>query len=521
MKVHVLLRCHIHFQDQNRGGGLGTRLGPSPGEGEVYIQNMYTLPRPKPGRRLGNEARASPTTCVPLRNKLTWVMNFRSVLPGSDLCSLQTSTRFTKMVCPMLNRRPPPERPVDYPYESLYRPWSWVLASFSNLFLFAILGAMVFVFYKRWKAGKGKNTVSYRKVEVKKRDTEIEGKVNVVVTGGNGYVGRRIVKYLLQDGGYEVHSLDLWIPDEKDRNLEVCSYIQADVTNLDDLNIALREASGVEAVFHVAGIVPHRVGFSSADYHRINTTGTENVIKACHECGAKRLIFTSIVTVVLSKDPTQVVDGADESYPYPDNPLNAFVASKGAAEKLVRAANGKNGLLTCVLRPGVLYGGSGNPLMRALANGGGAYPTRDYVFGLAPIEATARAHILAEKKLHTEGKESIAAGKAYNLCLEEKISERTLQEYAANVTGNPPPQSLPAWLFTLHGYVNDIVFALTRMAPFGPTITAMSMQFMVNNTFSSARAHKELGWEEFPPWQDVVKQLIEDCREEQEAKKLK
>ena len=88
------------------------------------------------------------------------------------------------------------------------------------------------------------------------------------------------------------------------------------------------------------------------------------------------------------------------------------------------------------------------------------------------------------------------------------------------MTGNPPPQSLPAWLFTLRGYVNDFAFALTGMAPFGTTITAMSMQFMVNDTFTSALAHKELGWEEFPPWQDVVRQLIKECREEEEAKKL-
>ena len=54
--------------------------------------------------------------------------------------------------------------------------------------------------------------------------------------------------------------------------------------------------------------------------------------------------------------------------------------------------------------------------MRALETGGCAYPTRDYVFGLAPIEATARAHILAEKKLHAKGEDSIAAGKVYTIC---------------------------------------------------------------------------------------------------------
>ena len=114
---------------------------------------------------------------------------------------------------------------MDYPYGSLYRPWSWGLASFSNLFLFVILGAVALTFYKRWKAGKGKSSVSYRKVDVNELDTAaVKGKATVLVTGGNGVLGKTIVKYLLQDGGYKVHSLDLWIPDEGDRNLEVCSY---------------------------------------------------------------------------------------------------------------------------------------------------------------------------------------------------------------------------------------------------------------------------------------------------------
>lgn len=423
------------------------------------------------------------------------------------------------MVCPMLNRRPPPDRPVEYPYESLYRPLSWVLASFGNLFLFATLGAIIFVFYKRWKASKRKRTVSYRKVEVNKTDSGANGKVNAVVTGGNGYLGKRIIKYLLQDGGYNVHSLDLWIPDEKDHNFEVCSYIQSDITDLDELTIAMKELSGVEVVFHVASLIPHKIGFSSADYHRINTTGTENVIKVCQECGVKRLIYTSSVSVVLSKDRTQVVDGADETYPLPDKPLNAYVASKGAAEKLVRAANGKNGLLTCVLRPGALYGGNDNPFMRSLVNGEYIYPGNgNFAYGIVPIEAAAKCHILAEKKL-CEGEDSVAAGKVYILCLDDKMQQRELWDYAAAETGNQPPLYLPMCLFTILGYINEIVFALTGVAPFGPNFTVMCLQFLISNTFTSALARKELGWEKLPPWQEVIKQSIEEFKKEEEAKK--
>ena len=43
----------------------------------------------------------------------------------------------------------------------------------------------------------------------------------------------------------------MWIPEEKDRNPEVCSYIQSNITNSDDLITALRDSSGA---FHVASV---------------------------------------------------------------------------------------------------------------------------------------------------------------------------------------------------------------------------------------------------------------------------
>ena len=99
-----------------------------------------------------------------------------------------------------------------------------------------------------------------------------------------------MVKNLVADGRYKVHSLDLRIPREEDRSPEVCSYIQADITNLDDLIVALRESSQVDAVFR---IIPHRIGFTVEDFNRINTNCTKNVLEACQE----RLIYTKCLEV--------------------------------------------------------------------------------------------------------------------------------------------------------------------------------------------------------------------------------
>ena len=103
---------------------------------------------------------------------------------------------------------------------------------------------------------------------------------------------------LLKDGGYEVpDSLDLFIPEEN-RNGEMCSYIQADITNYDDLCIATK---GMDVVFHVAAIIPAVMGASNRDFDDVNWKGTENVIAACKEQKVKRLIYTSSVEVVQGK----------------------------------------------------------------------------------------------------------------------------------------------------------------------------------------------------------------------------
>ena len=181
---------------------------------------------------------------------------------------------------------------MSLPYETV---WGWMLAVIGSVrfFVFILLVGIAYTFLKRRKVGK--TVVVYKRVWV---NAGAEGKVNAVVTGGNGCLGKRMVKNLVADGRYKVHSLDLRIPREEDRSPEVCSYIQADITNRDDLIVALRESSQVDAVFHVASIIPHRVGFTVEDFNRINTNGTKNVLEACQE----RLIYTTCAGVVLSKD---------------------------------------------------------------------------------------------------------------------------------------------------------------------------------------------------------------------------
>lgn len=111
------------------------------------------------------------------------------------------------------------------------------------------------------------------------------------------------------------------------------------------------------------------------------SAGTKNVIDACIECKVKRLIYTSSPSVVF--DGVHGIFNGDESMPFPEKVENylrlllrhlatvlifwfflsfllqfndSYSETKAEGEKLVIKANGRNGLLTCCIRPSSIFG---------------------------------------------------------------------------------------------------------------------------------------------------------------------
>lgn len=89
-------------------------------------------------------------------------------------------------------------------------------------------------------------------------------------------------------------------------------------------------------------------------YEKVNIVGTENVLAQCVAHGVPKLVFTSSAGVVYDGEE-QVMD-VDERLDFPVTPMDAYNETKARAEALVLAANGKDGLLTCALRPAGIFG---------------------------------------------------------------------------------------------------------------------------------------------------------------------
>ena len=415
------------------------------------------------------------------------------------------------MVCPMFEKRgSQAEASSEYPYESVYRPWSWILSSSTNLFLVAAVVCLAYVLYKRRKAKGKRRVLTYRVVEVNKPllESEDPAKINALVTGGSGMLGREIVSCLLKDGGYKVHSLDLFIPEEENRNNEVCSYIQADITNYDDLCIAMK---GMDVVFHTAAVIPTILGVSNRDYDEVNLKGTENVIAACKECKVKRLVYTSSVDVVLSKNYAGA-DNMNEDDPLPKDSLNAYVRTKREAEKAVLAANSENGLTTGAIRPGGII----EMLIRYKLDRPYYMGEKGLFYPVVTSEDVANVHLQLDKVLVQDP--PLAAGRVYIVAT--TISERELAETVATELGDgQKAESFSMLFYSLLTYFNVIGYWLTGTAPINPQMTLMVLEFMKLqfHTFSCARAQKELGWTP-SPWKDSVKRLVKEWKETKKDK---
>ncbi|MCB1124499.1 MAG: NAD-dependent epimerase/dehydratase family protein [Verrucomicrobiae bacterium] len=176
----------------------------------------------------------------------------------------------------------------------------------------------------------------------------------MLVTGGGGFLGRYVVKKLL-DKGYAVRVLGRSPqPELKEWGVDV---IRGDIR---DTKIVRAAAKGVEGIQHIAAKAG--VWGRWEDYYQINVEGTRNVLHACRELGVDRLVYTSTPSVVFNGEPLR---GVDESQPYGRDWLCHYAHTKRIAEEEVLRANDPRGtgLRTIALRPHLIWGVGDNHLI--------------------------------------------------------------------------------------------------------------------------------------------------------------
>ncbi len=252
---------------------------------------------------------------------------------------------------------------------------------------------------------------------------------SALVTGGLGYIGSAIVEALAQKNpDCAITVLDIRSPPSDSKLAGGAQYIQADITIPEQVLEALQR-SAPTVVFHTAGIIP----LGAARYGReqrplvraTNVEGTRNMLSAAKQTSVKAFVYSSSSTVV-TDDLANDYPRVDETLPTVEKGL-IYGESKAAAEALVLAASDDITFATCALRPPMVFGPGGPPVISSIyaciAKGetpfaiGDGFNLTDFIY----IGNVIDAHILAAENLLSTRN---AAGEAFFISNNEPVPFR-------------------------------------------------------------------------------------------------
>lgn len=236
--------------------------------------------------------------------------------------------------------------------------------------------------------------------------------MQVLVTGGNGFIGRAIVERLLARGDSVRVIGRARYPELEARGVAVYRIDLAE-TEEGSLDRALR---GCDLIFHVAAKAG--VWGRGEDYYRNNVSATQRLVRAAVRAAVPKLVFTSSPSVVFGDQP---VEGADESAGYPARYLAPYPQTKALAERFVLA---QNDILTTAIRPPLVWGPGDPhilPQLLARARAGRLVQIGDgrNLVDVTYIDNAAEAHLLAAATL---SEHSAARGRAYFIGQEQPVN---------------------------------------------------------------------------------------------------
>lgn len=244
--------------------------------------------------------------------------------------------------------------------------------------------------------------------------------MNVLVTGGAGFIGSHIVQTLLQEG-HAVRILDNFSTGKRENIEELVQrfnghsleVLEGDVRNASDVGQAVR---GVEVLFHEAAFVsvPQSMDEPQTCFD-VNITGTSLLFDAARRAGVRRAVVASSAAVYGESEALPLVEET------PLQPKSPYAVSKRVNEMYAELFTGAFGFEVAALRYFNVYGPRQRPdsmyaaavpifARRLLDNKpvtvyGDGGQTRD----LINVRDIVRANLIASEHPN-------AAGKIFNIC---------------------------------------------------------------------------------------------------------
>lgn len=308
----------------------------------------------------------------------------------------------------------------------------------------------------------------------------------VLVTGGTGFLGRKLVERLLAEGR-RVSVLSR--SSASDLEARGVKFLR---TSLDDTSAVEAACAGVETIFHVAA----RVGVWGPyeEFYRTNVLGTRALLAGAKTHGVKRFIHTSTPSVVYNGRDHR---GSDESLPLTTDCPSPYPLTKAIAEREVLAANSA-ALQTVALRPHLIWGvGDPHLVPRVLARAragklriiGDGHNRVDMVHVSNAIDA----HLLSELAL--KRRDARAAGRAYFITNDEPVALWEWINQLLTALGEPPvTKKISLGAASAVGAVCETVWRILRKTSEPPMTRFIAKELATDHWFDITAAKRDLNY---------------------------
>lgn len=307
----------------------------------------------------------------------------------------------------------------------------------------------------------------------------------VLVTGGTGFLGRRLVERLLAQKRPVTILARRSAPDLAARGVR---FIAAPLTDKPALLEATRD---IGTVFHIAAKVG--VFGRPADFHETNVNGTLSLLEACRLNKVPRLVHTSTPSVVYNE---RDLANADETLPLTTSCPSPYPLTKAIAERAVLAAN-TPGLRTIALRPHLIWGRGDPHLVPRVIAAACAGKLRIVGDGknrvdMVHVENAVDAQLLAETALIDN---TPAVGRAYFITNAEPVA---LWPWINNLLGalNIPPvtKKIPLKLARAIGSGCETLWRIFPLKTDPPMTRFIADELAKDHWFNPAAACRDLGY---------------------------
>ncbi len=163
--------------------------------------------------------------------------------------------------------------------------------------------------------------------------------MNILITGGAGYIGSHVAKLLLEETDYNLTIIDNLSTGFMEtiktlKTIRDFNFIKADLSNWSEIE-GVFKALNFDVIIHFAAslVVPESVE-KPTKYYLNNTANGTNLIDLCLRYGVKKFIFSSTAAVYGEPDPKEAEKGIKEDFPA--NPINPYGKSKLFVEHVLK-----------------------------------------------------------------------------------------------------------------------------------------------------------------------------------------